>query len=126
MSLEEVRSARMSIGEAALLTRLSNRAIRLYESQGLLQPARGANGNRLFSGRDVERLQVIAMARRMGVTLKEVARVIETFERCGPNAAVAALKGACEARLQQLEEQQHELRAFLIRRASPARNAGDV
>lgn len=115
MISNEVKAARMSIGEASLLTRLSSRAIRLYETQGLVKPDRALNGNRLFTGRDVERLQLIALARRMGVSLKEAARLLKILEDRGSKAAEAALKAACEARLEQLEAQQHELRVFLTR-----------
>ncbi len=67
----------MLIHEAATLAGLPARRIRFYESLGLLRAARQGDGRyRSFSDDDVERLRLIAGARRVGLSLREIAAVL--------------------------------------------------
>ena len=61
-----------------LLTGVSAKAIRLYESRGLLPEAeRTQAGYRLFSARDLEILQFVRQAKTLGLRLKEVKDILD-------------------------------------------------
>lgn len=60
----------LTIGQLARLTGVSAKAIRYYESAGLLpRPKRAANGYRRYGPADVNRLRVLQSMRRLGVPL---------------------------------------------------------
>ncbi|HEU5317697.1 MAG TPA: MerR family transcriptional regulator [Chloroflexota bacterium] len=69
----------MQIGEVAQRTGLTQRALRYYESLGLLQPpTRMEGGFRLYSEPDVERLdRIVELKRLLGFSLAEIRQVIE-------------------------------------------------
>jgi MerR family transcriptional regulator, copper efflux regulator len=67
----------MRIGEIARRTGLKPRAIRYYESIGLLaEPEREPSGYRKYDENALERLQFITGARTLGLSLDEIADVI--------------------------------------------------
>lgn len=69
--------AQRTIGAAAAAAGLSPKAVRLYETRGLLPPpARTPNGYRLYTDDDVTRLRFIAAARRLGLHLDQVRDVL--------------------------------------------------
>lgn len=65
------------IGELARLSGVSERAIRLYEQHGLLQPQRTAAGRRSFSDADVRRLLNIVALRTLGCSLREISGLVQ-------------------------------------------------
>ena len=68
----------LKVGELARRTGLTVRALHHYDSIGLLQPkARSEGGYRLYSRDDVARLHGIQTLRRMGLSLVEVAQLLE-------------------------------------------------
>lgn len=70
--------AAITIGDAAAATGLTPKAIRLYESRGLVEPvARTAAGYRTFSEDALRRLRFIAASRRLGLHLDQVAEILE-------------------------------------------------
>jgi DNA-binding transcriptional MerR regulator len=56
------------------------RAIRHYESLGLLHPRRTAGGHRLYSRRDRARLRLILRGRRLGFSLAEIAELLALYD----------------------------------------------
>ena len=61
------------IGTLAQHTGVTIRALRHYESLGLLKPShRSSAGHRLYGRRDVERLQQIRSLRQLGLSLTEI------------------------------------------------------
>ena len=61
-----------TIGELARRTGLSTKAIRYYESIGVLPSSpRGANGYRCYSQADVNRLNLLRRLRLLGISLAE-------------------------------------------------------
>jgi len=62
----------LSIGEVSRRTRLSERALRLYEAEGLVAPARTEAGRRVYSLADLRRLQQVQILRRAGYALAEI------------------------------------------------------
>lgn len=70
-------NGRVTIGEAAALTGLTAKAIRLYESRGLISPAvRTSGGYRTYGPDDLDVLTFVRQARAMGLRLEEIGRII--------------------------------------------------
>jgi DNA-binding transcriptional MerR regulator len=69
----------MSIGEFAKRSRLSPKALRLYDELGLLPPARvdDANGYRFHEESQLERADLVAALRQIGMPLTEIKAVLE-------------------------------------------------
>jgi len=79
------------ISVAAELVSMAPQALRLYETRGLVEPARTDGGTRRYSERDLERLRRIGQLLGAGLNLAGVARVLELEAE---NAALRAeLKG---------------------------------
>lgn len=70
----------MRIAEVAARTGVPASTLRYYEDLGLLKPARGANGYRLFDAEELERVRFIAAARRLGLPLEGIATLLTTWE----------------------------------------------
>ncbi|MBM7563518.1 methyltransferase domain-containing protein [Paenibacillus sacheonensis] len=78
----------MKINEIAERLAITPRAIRLYETKGLLKPGREAkNGYRIFSESDAWRLQTIAALRSVGLGLDRIKTLIERHDE-GDSATV--------------------------------------
>jgi MerR family transcriptional regulator/heat shock protein HspR len=70
-----------SISVAAELTGLHPQTLRIYEREGLLDPARSAGGTRRYSPDDIDRLQQIMTLTADGLNLAGVRRVLELQEQ---------------------------------------------
>ncbi len=79
-----------SISDLADEFAISHRAIRFYESKGLLSPKR-LNGARIYARRDRARLHIIVRAKSLGYTLEETKDYLDLYGQHG------------EGRLKQLE-----------------------
>ena len=67
----------MLIRELAQHTSVPAKTIRYYESIGLLpRPQRAANNYRQYTAADVERLQFIAGARSLGISLDDIVEIL--------------------------------------------------
>src|SRR5262249_14432865 len=68
----------LSIGaaECARRTGLTVRALRVYERCRLIEPARSANGYRLYSRKDLVRLNAIVTLKSVGLTLAQIREVL--------------------------------------------------
>jgi MerR family transcriptional regulator/heat shock protein HspR len=69
-----------SISVAAELAGLHPQTLRIYEREGLLDPARSAGGTRRYSRRDIGRLQEICTLTADGLNLAGIRRVLEMQE----------------------------------------------
>lgn len=90
----------MKIGDAASKSGLTERAVRLYESMGLVKPEikrSGGRSYREYRDRDVERLRVIAELRRSMFTLDEIAAMINDPETIGDAVAKSTVRVDREA-----------------------------
>jgi DNA-binding transcriptional MerR regulator len=73
----------VSIGEFARQSRLSPKALRLYDELGLLAPAHvdSANGYRYYDVEQLERARAISILRRIGVPLARIKVIVELAPR---------------------------------------------
>jgi MerR family transcriptional regulator/heat shock protein HspR len=69
-----------SISVAAELTGLHPQTLRIYEREGLLDPARSAGGTRRYSRRDLDRLQEICALTGEGLNIAGIRRVLALQE----------------------------------------------
>lgn len=71
----------MQIGEVAERTQLSLRTIRHYDQVGLVPPSgRSQGGFRLYTARDVERLNHVRRITPLGFSLEETAEILTILE----------------------------------------------
>lgn len=77
--MDLVDEALISIGQFASLTWLSPKALRLYQSQGLLEPAEidPSSGYRYYAPSQIALARRISLLRRAGVSLAEIAAFLE-------------------------------------------------
>ena len=75
----------VSIGEFSRLSRLSPKALRLYDDLGLLMPDHvdAATGYRWYPGTQLEQARVVALLRRIGVPLAQVRNMLRWIQ-CRP------------------------------------------
>lgn len=99
-----------TIAELAREFDITPRAIRFYEDQGLLSPAReGAGGrNRVYAARERTRLKLTLRGKRLGLTLLEIKSLVDMYD--SPKDTVIQLERfqAVLARHRNLLEQQRE------------------
>jgi MerR family transcriptional regulator, heat shock protein HspR len=69
-----------SISVAAELAGLHPQTLRIYEREGLLDPARSAGGTRRYSRRDIDKLAEICALAADGLNLAGIRRVLELQE----------------------------------------------
>ena len=69
-----------SISVAAELAGLHPQTLRIYEREGLIDPARSAGGTRRYSSRDIERLAEICALTADGLNLAGIRRVLQMQE----------------------------------------------
>ena len=88
-----------SIAVAAELTGLHPQTLRIYEREGLLDPARSPGGTRRYSTEDIGRLQQIMALTADGLNLAGVRRVLELQEETRQlQAEIEQLKAAARSR----------------------------
>jgi DNA-binding transcriptional MerR regulator len=71
------KDVQQQVGEIAKATGLTVRALHHYEELGLLSPARDAVGHRRYSAADVRRLHQIIALRGFGLSLAEIATMLD-------------------------------------------------
>jgi MerR family transcriptional regulator/heat shock protein HspR len=72
------------ISAVAELYKIHPQTLRLYEREGLLKPSRSQGNTRLYTDRDLERLDVILnLTRDLGVNLAGIEIILNMRERMG-------------------------------------------
>jgi DNA-binding transcriptional MerR regulator len=62
----------LDIRDVARRSGITSRALRFYEARGLLAPLRTASGRRIYSARELERLNQILALKRAGLSLAQI------------------------------------------------------
>jgi DNA-binding transcriptional MerR regulator len=119
--MTDTRYTRYTISELAREFDITPRAIRFYENQGLLTPAReGTNGvRRVYSARDRTRLRLTLRGKRLGFTLSEISRLLDLYD--SPTGTVEQLRaflGTIAEHRAVLERQLEDLNATLVELAA--------
>ena len=98
-----------SIAELAKEFSISTRAIRFYESKGLLTPER-VGGTRVFRRRDRARLILILRGKRLGFSLRDIHEYLSLYEVDRTHATqLNHLLEMIDARQELLEQQMADL-----------------
>ena len=102
-----------SIGDFAAEFGVSARAIRFYETKGLLAPRR-VGANRVYDHRDHARLTIILRAKRLGFSLEEVSQYLDLYDADPDQAAqIRHLLDKVERTIAGLEQKQNDIRRTL-------------
>jgi DNA-binding transcriptional MerR regulator len=94
-------AAFLNPSEAARRLGVSAKALRLYEQRGLIAPVRTPAGWRAYGPDEMARVAEIAALRELGLSLSQVARVLQGHSE-SLEPALAAHQAALEARVHQL------------------------
>jgi DNA-binding transcriptional MerR regulator len=120
LEIEKERAdAVYSIGELAAEFDVTPRAIRFYESEGLLAPRREGQ-RRIYTPRDRTRLKLTLRGKRLGLTLSEIRDLIDMYEPGRDErpqlerflAVLQAHRSALERQREDVEAQLAEIAAF--------------
>lgn len=101
----------ITIGELARDAGVTLRALRFYQSKGLLAPQRNGNA-RIFSSHDRARLALIQQGKRLGFTLGEIRGMLAARARgCGKVLPISRKK--CVEQIKLLESQRRDIERAL-------------
>ncbi|QFS98576.1 HTH-type transcriptional activator mta [Labrenzia sp. THAF191b] len=99
----------LAISEMSERFDVTLRTLRFYEEKGLLNPVR-KGARRFYGPRDVSRMRVILQAKKIGLTLAEIRRVIKLVEGNGKREdQFKELQEICLAQQEILVEQKQML-----------------
>jgi DNA-binding transcriptional MerR regulator len=85
------------------------RTIRFYEEQGMLSPARQGR-SRVYAARDRVRLKLILRGKRLGLSLSEIAEIIDLYEVARDESSQAlTLLNKLSMRKKQLIQQREDI-----------------
>ena len=102
-----------TITELAREFEVTSRTIRFYEAKGLIAPERRGTA-RLFSPRDRTRLRLILRGKRLGLTLAEIAEIVNMYDaEPGEKGQLELLIARIGERRAQLGQQKRDIDATL-------------
>jgi DNA-binding transcriptional MerR regulator len=107
----------MSASEAAARLGVSIKALRVYERCGLLAPPRTAAGYRVYHPEEMDRAARIVALRSLGLSLSQVARVLDG-DPGSADAALAAHEQTLEKEIRRSVSTLEKLRTLRTDRAS--------
>lgn len=88
---------------------VTQRTLRFYEDKGLIEPQRVGN-TRIYSRRDVARMQLILRGKRMGFTIREIKEFLDLYDADPTHREqMIHLLGQIRSRLTMLERQRRAL-----------------
>ena len=115
----------MKIGELARATGTTTKTVRFYEQGGLLpDPPRSASGYRAYGLGDVERLEFILKAKRLGLSLEEIKGVLQLSDRDEPTCV--HVKALLDEKIRRLERVVRDLREIRVELLALRDQAGEM
>lgn len=89
------------------------RAVRFYETKGLIKPSR-AGGTRIYTRKDRARLLLILRGKRLGFSLAEIKEFLDLYQ-VDPTQTeqLRLLQRKVRERIEQLEDQQRDIQVSL-------------
>ncbi|MES9902398.1 MAG: MerR family DNA-binding transcriptional regulator [Sedimenticola sp.] len=110
---DHMKDATYSISELAKEYDVTPRAIRFYEDQGLMAPARKGR-RRVYTERDRIRLKLILRGKRIGFSLSEVKTVFDLYDSApGEEGQLHYLIDMLKDRRKMLEQQRRDIDVVL-------------
>ncbi|MBK3570966.1 heavy metal-responsive transcriptional regulator [Streptomyces sp. MBT62] len=101
----------LTIGDLAARTGLTAKAIRLYETQGLIQsPARSPAGYRLYPDDAIPVLAFIRQAQTLDLSLKEIKDILDLHR--GGEQPCALVVGLLDQHLEDIDRRVADLQAL--------------
>jgi DNA-binding transcriptional MerR regulator len=94
----------LTISEMAAKFDVTPRALRFYESKGLLKPAREGRG-RIYRHDDQQHLALILKGRRLGFTIAEIGEMIAAEEGHASPRGLRMTREKCQDQIAHLERQ---------------------
>lgn len=116
MAVEQQDEPRFAIGLVAEMVEAHPQTLRMYERSGLIVPSRSRGNVRLYTRRDIRRIQRIQSFTQMGVNLAGIEIIFRLLER------IEELEGELERR-REAERRQSEQAAEQSLRARLRREA---
>ncbi len=103
----------LSVTELADELGITPRAIRFYETKGLIKPKR-AGTTRVYTHRDKARMQLILRGKRLGFTLADIKEYLDIYD-IDPSQTqqIKLLLDKVERRIDELEQQREDLETTL-------------
>ncbi len=102
-----------TVAELAEEFGITPRAIRLYESKGLIQ-SRRAGRTMIYDHRQRARLKIVLRSKRVGFSLEDTKAYLDMYDadRTNPQRLIKMLH-QCRGRLEELEAQRSDLEATI-------------
>ncbi|PZU59124.1 MAG: MerR family transcriptional regulator [Sphingobium sp.] len=102
-------ASRKGIQDVARQLGVTQRTLRFYEDKGLIDPER-VGSTRIYSRRDIGRMQLVLRGKRLGFSLREIKEFLDLYDADPAHVEqMAKLLGQVQRRLVDLEKQKHAL-----------------
>jgi DNA-binding transcriptional MerR regulator len=99
----------LTISQMAEKFGVTPRALRFYESKGLLAPAREGRG-RIYTRNDQHHLSLILKGRKLGFTIAEIGQMIAAEDGLASPQTLTMTREKCLEQIEHLERQMEETR----------------
>ena len=103
-SAAAAEAALLTIREMAEKFEVTPRALRFYESKGLLSPSRD-RGTRIYGHGDQQNLALILKGRKLGFTLAEIAQMVDARSGRAPRHGLKLTRQKCIDQIAMFERQ---------------------
>ena len=104
---------------------VTHRTLRFYEDQGLIEPRRVGN-TRIYSRRDVGRMQLILRGKRLGFSIREIREFLDLYDTDPQHVEqMTLLADRVKSRIADLEQQRLALEETLAELTQIERDARD-
>jgi DNA-binding transcriptional MerR regulator len=120
-------ASHLGIKEAARMLGVTHRTLRFYEDNGLISPQR-VGSTRIYSKREIGRMQLILRGKRLGFTLREIGEFLDLYDTDPSHreqmehllvrireklSDLRAQKSALEETIKELRQMESEAKAWL-------------
>ncbi len=103
----------LTIGQVAHEFEVTHRALRFYEDKNLINPRREGQ-NRLYAKRDIARLKLILMGKRVGFSLSDIRDMLDLYDlRDGQVTQLRVSLSKFDVQIDVLEEQRKDVEQAL-------------
>jgi DNA-binding transcriptional MerR regulator len=119
---EQTMGVRVSIGDFAVMTSLSRKALRHYHDIGILQPAHidAHTGYRFYDTSQVDHAHIIRRFRSLGMSIPDIKALLSTEDAAARTEIITHHLEQMEVQLQQTREAVGALRELLSPVRTPA------